>query len=46
MSLSCSGGSELEGDVSEIMCSPSLQWSPSPEGAQCKAGMVHWIIDG
>lgn len=36
MSLSCPGGSELEGHVSETMCSPSLQWSPSPAAAQCK----------
>ncbi|TWW66786.1 complement component 7b [Takifugu flavidus] len=37
LSLSCPGGSQLEGEVSEVMCNPSLQWSPSPAGAQCKA---------
>ncbi|XP_056147148.1 complement component 7b [Lampris incognitus] len=35
VSLSCPVGSVLEGDLSEIICSPSLQWSPSPEGARC-----------
>lgn len=43
VSLSCPGGSQLEGEVSEIMCNPSLQWSPSPAGAQCKAGAVQFI---
>lgn len=38
VSLSCPAGSELEGEVSEILCSPSLQWSPSPADAHCKAG--------
>lgn len=38
MSLSCPEGSELVGDPSRITCSPSLQWSPSPAGARCKAG--------
>uniref|UniRef100_A0A4W6E4T2 Complement component C7 n=1 Tax=Lates calcarifer TaxID=8187 RepID=A0A4W6E4T2_LATCA len=37
VSLSCPAGSELEGEVSEILCSPSLQWSPSPADAHCKA---------
>ncbi|XP_026195644.1 complement component C7 [Anabas testudineus] len=37
VSLSCPAGSLLDSDVSEIICSPSLQWSPSPEGAHCKA---------
>ncbi|KAM4635676.1 complement component C7-like [Polymixia lowei] len=36
VSLSCPAGTALEGDVSEVMCSPSLQWSPSPEGVTCK----------
>lgn len=29
--------------MSETMCSPSLQWSPSPAAAQCKPGMAHCI---
>uniref|UniRef100_A0A673AUG4 Complement component C7 n=1 Tax=Sphaeramia orbicularis TaxID=375764 RepID=A0A673AUG4_9TELE len=33
ISLSCPPGTVLEGGVSQTMCSPSLQWSPSPEGA-------------
>ncbi|XP_035040005.2 complement component C7 [Hippoglossus stenolepis] len=37
LSLSCPEGSLLDGEVSEVMCSPSLQWSPSPEGIRCKA---------
>ncbi|XP_041666399.1 complement component 7b isoform X2 [Cheilinus undulatus] len=37
VSLSCPAGSLLDGEVSEIMCSPSLQWSPSPESTHCKA---------
>uniref|UniRef100_A0A3Q4BBL8 Complement component C7 n=1 Tax=Mola mola TaxID=94237 RepID=A0A3Q4BBL8_MOLML len=37
VSLSCPAESVLEGEVSEIMCSPSLQWSPSPANAYCKA---------
>lgn len=41
LSLSCPSGSMLEGEVSEIMCSPSLQWSPSPASAHCKAGTAH-----
>lgn len=40
MSLSCPVGSVLDADVSEIMCSSSLQWSPSPSSAHCKAGTV------
>lgn len=43
VSLSCPGGSQVEGEVSEIMCNPSLQWSPSPAGAQCEAGAVQFI---
>lgn len=41
LSLSCPSGSMLDGVVSEIMCSPSLQWSPSPTSAHCKAGTAH-----
>ncbi|KAF0031238.1 hypothetical protein F2P81_015793 [Scophthalmus maximus] len=37
VSLSCPAGSVLEGEVSEVMCSPSLQWSPSPADARCRA---------
>ncbi|KAK5851682.1 hypothetical protein PBY51_023219 [Eleginops maclovinus] len=37
VSLSCPAGSVLDMEVSEIMCSPSLQWSPSPARARCKA---------
>uniref|UniRef100_A0AAQ4NZZ2 Complement component C7 n=1 Tax=Gasterosteus aculeatus aculeatus TaxID=481459 RepID=A0AAQ4NZZ2_GASAC len=40
VSLSCPVGSVLDADVSEIMCSSSLQWSPSPSSAHCKAGTV------
>lgn len=40
VTLSCPEGSMLEGDVSQIMCSPSLLWSPSPASVLCKAGMV------
>ncbi|KAM4719348.1 complement component C7 [Anableps anableps] len=36
VSLSCPAGSVLDGQVSEIMCSSSLQWSPSPADIQCK----------
>lgn len=38
VSLSCPAGSVLDAEVSEILCSPSLQWSPSPASAHCKAG--------
>lgn len=41
VSLSCPVGSVLDGAVSEIMCSPSLQWSPSPDSTHCRAGTVH-----
>lgn len=41
ISLSCPVGSVLEGEVSNIMCSPSLQWSPSPADVHCKPGMTH-----
>ncbi|KAM3599478.1 uncharacterized protein V6R79_006527 [Siganus canaliculatus] len=37
VSLSCPAGSVLDGEVSEILCSPSLQWSPSPATTHCKA---------
>lgn len=37
VSLSCPAGSTLEGEVSEVMCSPSLQWSPSPSTTSCVA---------
>uniref|UniRef100_A0A8C2WZY2 Complement component C7 n=1 Tax=Cyclopterus lumpus TaxID=8103 RepID=A0A8C2WZY2_CYCLU len=37
VSLSCPVGSVLDAEVSEIVCSPSLQWSPSPASAHCKA---------
>nr|XP_043868342.1 complement component 7b isoform X1 [Solea senegalensis] len=36
LSFSCPAGSELGGQVSEVMCSPSLQWSPSPAVVHCK----------
>ncbi|KAF7655348.1 hypothetical protein LDENG_00057370, partial [Lucifuga dentata] len=35
VSLSCPVDLVLVGDVSEITCSPSLLWSPSPGGATC-----------
>lgn len=41
VSLSCPAGSTLEGEVSEIICNPSLQWSPSPASASCRAGKEH-----
>lgn len=41
MSLSCPAGSMLEGEVSEVICNPSLQWSPSPASASCRAGKEH-----
>uniref|UniRef100_A0A672JL95 Complement component C7 n=1 Tax=Salarias fasciatus TaxID=181472 RepID=A0A672JL95_SALFA len=37
VSLSCPDGLVLDGEVSQTMCSPSLQWSPSPDLTQCKA---------
>ncbi|CAB1455492.1 unnamed protein product [Pleuronectes platessa] len=37
VSLHCPAGSLLDGEVSEVMCTPSLQWSPSPAGVSCKA---------
>ncbi|XP_070844814.1 complement component 7b [Chaetodon trifascialis] len=37
VSLSCPAGSVLDGEMAEIICSPSLQWSPSPASAHCKA---------
>ncbi|XP_070706772.1 complement component 7b [Pempheris klunzingeri] len=37
VSLSCPEGSVLDAEVSEILCSPSLQWSPSPATSHCKA---------
>lgn len=44
MFLSCPAGSVLEGEVSETMCNPSLQWSPSPAGVYCDAGKVSFIL--
>ncbi|KAM9735147.1 complement component C7-like [Menidia menidia] len=35
VSLSCPTGWVLEGDVSESICSSSLQWSPSPDDIHC-----------
>lgn len=43
VSLSCPAESVLEGGVSEMICSPSLQWSPSPDNAHCKAGTVCFL---
>ncbi|XP_059214454.1 complement component 7b [Centropristis striata] len=37
VSLSCPEGSVLEAEESHSMCSPSLQWSPSPDRAHCNA---------
>uniref|UniRef100_A0A665WQ00 Complement component C7 n=1 Tax=Echeneis naucrates TaxID=173247 RepID=A0A665WQ00_ECHNA len=37
LSLSCPARLVLDGEVSEVICNPSLQWSPSPEGTRCKA---------
>lgn len=39
VSLSCPARSVLDGEESEILCNPSLLWSPSPESIHCKAGM-------
>ncbi|PWA29244.1 hypothetical protein CCH79_00019672 [Gambusia affinis] len=36
VSLSCPAGTELDGQVSEVRCSSSLQWSPSPDDVQCQ----------
>lgn len=41
VSLSCPAGSALEGEVPEVICNPSLQWSPSPASASCSAGKEH-----
>lgn len=41
VSLSCPAGSTLEEEVSEVICNPSLQWSPSPASASCRAGKEH-----
>ncbi|XP_061733152.1 complement component 7b isoform X2 [Nerophis ophidion] len=38
VSLSCPSGWTMTGDVSDIICSPSLQWSPSPSTARCSNG--------
>lgn len=38
VSLSCPAGSVLEGGASEVRCTPSLQWSPSPSRTSCVAG--------
>uniref|UniRef100_A0A665WPA0 Complement component 7b n=1 Tax=Echeneis naucrates TaxID=173247 RepID=A0A665WPA0_ECHNA len=40
LSLSCPARLVLDGEVSEVICNPSLQWSPSPEGTRCKAGTL------
>ncbi|KAK2818866.1 hypothetical protein Q5P01_024427 [Channa striata] len=40
VSLSCPVGSVLVSDESEIICSPSLQWSPSPAEALCEPAPV------
>ncbi|XP_069017043.1 complement component 7b [Embiotoca jacksoni] len=37
VSLSCAVGSVPDTEVSDIICSPSLQWSPSPADTHCKA---------
>nr|XP_012772491.1 complement component C7 [Maylandia zebra] len=37
VSLSCPEGSVIDREVSEIICTPSLQWSPSPAVAHCTA---------
>lgn len=37
LSLSCPPSLVLDGEVSEVICNPSLQWSPSPADARCKA---------
>ncbi|RVE62131.1 hypothetical protein OJAV_G00154070 [Oryzias javanicus] len=36
VSLSCPEGSVLGSEESTIMCTPSLQWSPSPEDVHCE----------
>lgn len=36
VTLSCPPGHSLDGDVSESMCSSSLQWSPDPKETRCK----------
>ncbi|KAK7895738.1 hypothetical protein WMY93_021063 [Mugilogobius chulae] len=36
VSLSCPPGLHLDGEVSQSMCSSSLQWSPSPEHTRCQ----------
>lgn len=41
--LSCPEGSVMDGEMSELMCNPSLQWSPSPAGVHCKPGKMHLI---
>ncbi|XP_037122261.1 complement component 7b isoform X2 [Syngnathus acus] len=38
ISLSCPKGLMLTGDISDIICTPSLQWSPSPSTAHCHEG--------
>uniref|UniRef100_A0A3P9LPN6 Complement component C7 n=1 Tax=Oryzias latipes TaxID=8090 RepID=A0A3P9LPN6_ORYLA len=37
VSLSCPEGSVLSSEESTIMCTPSLQWSPSPGDIHCEA---------
>uniref|UniRef100_A0A3Q2ZM38 Complement component 7b n=1 Tax=Kryptolebias marmoratus TaxID=37003 RepID=A0A3Q2ZM38_KRYMA len=36
VSLSCPPGLVLDKEGSEILCNPSLQWSPSPDDIHCK----------
>ncbi|XP_054612898.1 complement component 7b isoform X2 [Dunckerocampus dactyliophorus] len=40
VSLSCPSGLMMTGDISDIICSPSLQWSPSPSTAHCSEGLI------
>ncbi|XP_062414768.1 complement component 7b isoform X1 [Pungitius pungitius] len=53
VSLSCPVGLVLDADVSEIMCTSSLEWSPSPTSVHCKAELsgatesgfhIHWVF--
>lgn len=43
VTLSCPAGSVLDSQVSEIRCSSSLQWSPSPAHIQCKTGINPYL---
>nr|XP_057920646.1 complement component 7b [Doryrhamphus excisus] len=40
VSLSCPSGLMMTGDISDVICSPSLQWSPSPSTAHCSKGLM------